>query len=316
MKDATSPALRPVVGDVAKIGPTFVPSLRRLIGANSNIRQGEPLDDIRLDFDLSCGIAALNIGTDDFELGLRTCFVSLELANCEMIVASRYEYRLGSGEIKATATERTTTESSRNADISVGATAEQLLGFGLLAKFGLGASRKRGAKTEEVTQRDVQIDLVVTSGQYRWRVGDMIRGDARRQDGILSGDYFLEKRGKDGEPEPLCRLQCTEPHDPMHITISVTAAFSSMLVFQANRAQHRNDVLTEEVREKLKRRSAKAEIEHDELLRAHIAGFVAAKRLRAKQLSENLVDNEFMIARLTLQCSGAAAKNRAEDKNA
>src|SRR5687767_14511935 len=93
----TEPDLPPpsrVVSKVERLGPTHVPGLERLVGLNSNIRQGEPLDDIRLDFDLSCGIAPLKIGNQDFQLGMRTCFVSLQVRNCDVHVGSRYEHWL------------------------------------------------------------------------------------------------------------------------------------------------------------------------------------------------------------------------------
>lgn len=175
----------PVVGTVDRLGPTHAHGLERLVGINSNIRQGEPIDNIRLDFDLSCGIAPLRIGNHDFQMGLRTCFVSLQLQNCEVHVGSRYEYWLDLGAIKASSTQRAATESSRNAGVSVEASADGLRGLAALAaKLGLGASWKRNSKSEAITKQSMRIELVVTSGQDRWRVGDLTRGDARRPDGI------------------------------------------------------------------------------------------------------------------------------------
>jgi hypothetical protein len=293
-----------VVNTVQRLGPTHVPGLERLVGLNSNIRQGEPLDDIRLDFDLSCGIAPLRIGNHDFQMGLRTCFVSLQLQNCEVHVGSRYEHWLDLGAIKASATQRTSTASSRNAGLSVEASADPLRGIAALAaKLGLGASWKRDAKSEAVINQSMRIELVVTSGQDRWRVGDLTRGDARRPDGILSGDYFLEERTKDGETSPLCRLKWINQSNPMHVTISVTAAFGSLLIFESDPTQNLSNVLTDDTRAQMNRRSTKAESDHEVLLRAHIAGLVAAKRLRNAQTqgANNLLNNEFTIALLTVQ---------------
>ena len=308
-----------VVSNVRRLGPTHVPGLKRLVGLYSDIRQGEPLDDIRLDFDLSCGIAPLRIGNHDFQMGLRTCFVSLQLQNCDVHVGSRYEHWLDLGAIKASATQRTTTASSRNAGVSVEATADTVRGIAAIAaKLGLGASWKRDAKSEAVTKQSMRIELVVTSGQDRWRVGDLTRGDARRPDGILSGDYFLEERTKDGETLPLCRLRWINQSDPMQVTISVTAAFGSLLIFESDLAQNRGDVLTDDARAQMKRRSAKAESDHEELLRAHVAGLVAAKRLRnaQTQATHELVNNEFTIARLTVQCQPHGGPIPGPDTNA
>jgi hypothetical protein len=293
------------VVNAVRLGPTHARGLERLVGINSNIRQGEPLDDIRLDFDLSCGIAPLRIGNHDFQMGLRTCFVSLHLQNCEVHVGSRYEYWLDFGAIKTSATQRTTSAISKNAGVSVEASAEALRGIAAIAaKLGLGASWKRDTKSEAVTKQSMRVELVVTSGQDRWRVGDLTRGDARRPDGILSGDYFLEERTKDGETLPLCRLRWLNHADPMHVTISVTAAFGSVLIFDSDPVKNHGDALTDDTRAQMKRRSAKAESDHEALLRAHVAGLVAAKRLRNAQTraADDLVNNEFTIARLTVQC--------------
>jgi hypothetical protein len=293
-----------VVNRVRRLGPTHVTGLERLVGLTSNIRQGEPLDDIRLDFDLSCGIAPLKIGSDDFQLGLRTCFVSLRLQNCDVKVGSRYEHWLDLGDIKTSATHHSAVTHSRNAGVSVDASADSLRGLAALAaKLGLGISWKRDAKSETMTNQTLRIELVVTSGQDRWRVGDLTRGDARRPDGILSGDYFLEERTNDGEPLPLCRLRWVDQSESIQVTISITAAFGSLLIFESDPARSRNDALTDDARARLKRRSAKVESDHEELLRAHVAGLVAAKRLRnaQHQAIDELVNNEFTIARLTLQ---------------
>jgi len=304
------------VVNAVRFGPTHARGLERLVGVNSNIRQGEPIDDIRLDFDLSCGIAPLRIGDHDYQMGLRTCFVSLQLQNCEVHVGSRYEYWLDLGAIKASTTHRTTSANSRNAGVSVEAGADPLRGVAALAaKIGLGAAWKRDSKSETVTKQSIRVELVVTSGQDRWRVGDLTRGDARRPDGILSGDYFLEQRTKDGETLPLCRLRWLDHSDPMHVTISVTAAFGSLLIFDTDPVKNSRDVLTNDARSQMKRRSGKAESEHEELLRAHVAGLVAAKRLRSAQtrVAGDLLNNEFTIARLTLQCQSDAPPEASAD---
>jgi hypothetical protein len=113
-------------------------------------------------------------------------------------------------------------------------------------------------------------------------------------------------------------LKWINQSDPMQVTISVTAAFGSLLIFETDPAQNRGDALTDDARAKLKRRSAKAESDHEELLRAHVAGLVAAKRLRnaQTQAADDLVNNEFTIARLTVQTNPHGAPTPASDINA
>lgn len=148
------------VNTVVRLGPTHVRGLERLVGVNSNIRQGEPLDNIRLDFDLSCGIAPLRIDNDDFQMGLRTCFVSLQLQNCEVHVGSRYEYWLDLGAIKAATTQRATSADSKHAGASVEAGADAVRGIAAIAaKLGLGAAWKRESKSETLTKQSMRIEL-------------------------------------------------------------------------------------------------------------------------------------------------------------
>src|SRR4029077_20569753 len=90
-----------VVGTVQKLGPIHARGLDRLVGIISNIRQGEPFDSMSLDLDLSCGIAPLRIADQNFDLGLRACFVSLALENCEVQPNSRYEHWLEVGAFTA-----------------------------------------------------------------------------------------------------------------------------------------------------------------------------------------------------------------------
>lgn len=271
---------------------------------------------MRLDFDLSCGIAPLRIGDRDFEMGLRTCFISLRRENCEVHVASRYEHWLELGAVKTTSTQRTSRANSRGIAGSLGASADALRGMATFAaKLGLLGSWRREGNSEAVTQQNARIELVVTSGQDRWRIGDLTRGDARRPDGVLSGNYFLEERTKEGETLPLCRLRWIDKSEMMQVTILATAAFGSLVIFESASAQERRDVMTEDVRSKLKRRAAKAESEHDDLLRAHVAGLVAAKRLRDAQAHApgDLIKNEFTVALLTLQSGLGDASTHVAD---
>lgn len=294
------------VRTIQKLGPTHARGLRRLVGISSNIRQGEPIDDMRLDFDLGCGIAPLRINDRNFELGLRTCFVSLDLQNCEVLPGSRYEHRLDIGAFKASEINKTTISRARGAGAGINVEADSTRGLAALAvKLGLGVFRKRNAESETITEQSVRVELVVLSGQDRWRIGDLTRGDARRPDGLLSGAYFLEERSKDGDTSPLCRLKWLDHTASMIATISVTASFGSLLIFHSNQSGAQTENVDDDTRTKLKRESKRAESDHESLLRAHVAGLVAAKQIRnaQKRVNNDVFQNEFLIVRQTVLAS-------------
>jgi hypothetical protein len=176
----------------------------------------------------------------------------------------------------------------------------------IAAKFGLGGARTRSSKAEMVTEQNWRVELITTSGQDRWRVGDLTRGDARRPDGLLSGDYFLERKTADGESHPLCKLERFDASHPVVVTLTITASFGSLLVFPAGRAPETADVMPIEGRGLLRRRSKRAVTKHSALLAAHIAGLVLAKKIRNAQQRETnrSLGNEIVVAELTLVANG------------
>ena len=293
------------VRTIQKLGPTHARGLRLLVGISSNIRQGEPIDDMRLDFDLGCGIAPLRINDRNFELGLRTCFVSLDLQNCEVLSTSRYEHRLDIGAFKASEVQKTTISRAREAGAGINVQVDSARGLAGAVKLGLGIFHKRDAKSEAITEQSVRVELVVLSGQDRWRVGDLTPGHARRPDDLLSGAYFLEERSKDGDPSPLCRLKWLDHTASMVATISVTASFGSLLIFHSNQSGAQTKNVGDDTRTTLKHGSKRAESDHESLLRANVAGLVAAKQIRnaQKRASNEVLQNEILIVRQTVWAS-------------
>lgn len=261
---------------------------------------------MRLDFELSCGIAPVRINSENFELGLRTCFVSLERENCEINGDSKYKHLLDIGAFRASEFQKKTTDRARGAEVGVSVNVEPARGIAAIAaKLGLLARGKREAKSESVTEQSVRVELVVTSGQDRWRVGGLAWGDARTPEGILSGDYFLEERTEDGDPLPLCRLRWIDRGMPMQVTIAVIVSFGSLLIFRSGETGSPPEGVTGEARKVLRRRSQQALSEHEGLLRAHVAGLVAAKKLHDAQVraGRDVLNNEFTVVRETLVAS-------------
>lgn len=296
---------------VSKLGPTHARGFDHLVGLNADIRQGEPSDNMRIDFELSCGVAPVALRQVGFEVALRTCFVSLDRRNSEILVGSAYESWLGRGTFKASESQRTSLKRGHEASINLGAEVDPTsLIARVKAKLRLGASRKRATMSEAITRQDTRVGLVVTHGQDRWRIGDPLRGDARRPDGILSGAYFREERTKDGDPVPLCRLATSDKTLPVQLTISATAFSGSLLVFKDGAALSAHTKDHRQVLAILTRRARQAQVSHGELLKAYIAGLVAAKKLHDAQARAGaaLLENEFLIAQITLHISSGEAK--------
>jgi hypothetical protein len=292
----------PTVSKIDTIGPTHAQGLEWLVGVHSNIRQGDPLSDMRLDFDATCGIVPLQISDRDYEMGLKTCFVSLDRQNCSLHPHSSYEYWLGIGAFKASEVQKITSGHSKEAGAAVNLNLDSVKGVaGLKARFGLGASRKRNEKTEALTEQSERIELVVTSGQDRWRVGDRYRGDARRPDGLLSGEYFGEQH-EHNDPKPLCRLQWDDHATSALITITISASLSSLLIFAPTKRDAEGNNVAAAAWTILRRRSAQVSKKHEATLRAHVAGLAVAKRIQKAQqkAGEQVLPNEFIILRLTL----------------
>jgi hypothetical protein len=291
----------PVVSKIDRVGPTHAEGLERLVGMNASVRQGEPQTDMRFDFELSCGIAPYQVDGHDFEMGLRTCFVSLRRTNCTLKVGTSYEYWLEPGSFKSNEVETQTLDQSRELGATLSAEGDATKGIAKIAgKLGFGASRKRLTKTESVTKKNARVQLVVVSGQDRWRVGDRNRGDARQTDGLLSGAYFREAKNSDGDAKPLCNLARTDTGVPVLVTVSVTATLGSLEVarkeatFTTGKLRNFSTLLED---------SAKiASSKHEAALRARVAGLVAARAIRKAQLKAGaeLKDSEFLIARQSL----------------
>lgn len=314
----------PVVS-VEKVGPTYTRGLHHLAGVGSGVRQGEPFDGMRLDFELSCGTAALRVDGCDFGISLLNCYVGLARKNCEVKPYSRYEHRLAKGSFEASGTE--TLDSGRNlavgVDAEVGVSANPMaapagaLGR-LKGRFGWGREKKE--RRQETVRRQPRVDLVATFGHDRWRVGDASLGDARRGDGKLAGTYFVEERDGDGEPKPLCVLRRLDASSPVEVTVSVSAPATQISIERADRratAEEREDVevLMRQGSARAHRRHAAAQAN----LRGRIAGLALGKALAEVQREAGLCvpDGEFLIARQTLCISappGEPLSDREEDR--
>lgn len=291
-----------------RIGPTYAKGLHHLAGIGMGVRQGEPFDGMRLDFELSCGTAALRVDGQDFGISLLNCHVGLDRRNCDVKAYSRYEHRLVKGSFEASGTE--THSSDRHLGVSIEAEAglsanpvsapTGALGR-LKGRLGWGKDKKE--QRQETVRRQPRVDLVATFGHDRWRVGDARLGDARRSDGKLAGTYFVEEQDGDGEPKPLCVLGRVDASADVDVTVSVSAPISQVVVESADRR-----VSAEEragVEESLQQRSTRAHKKHAATqtdLRGRIAGLTLGKALADAQREAGfpVPDGEFLIARQTL----------------
>jgi hypothetical protein len=306
----------PVVSTVDRIGPTHARELKPLVGMHCSIRQGEPLHDMRLDFDLSCGAAPVRIDDQHFELALRTCFVSLSRENCVVIPNSGYAHNLDTGKFKSSEVQKSEALGSAEAGGGLDFSADGISAIGGLFKAKIGGQRKKTNNVEAHIEKDERVVLVSSSGQDRWCVGDRVRGDARRSDGLLSGDYFNELRGSDEEALPLCRLQWERPSEPMGLTLTVTGSISSIVALKPGQSIAAGiDAI--KLWTTLKRRGARAAHDHEERLKAYVAGFAVAKKIRHAQESAGLSipDGEFVILKLSL-CPHTEAQPESNNQSA
>ncbi|WP_311274920.1 hypothetical protein [Methylobacterium sp. WCS2018Hpa-22] len=273
---------------------------------------------MRVDFELSCGTSLLRIGGDDYEIQLRTCHVQLQLENCAVLPQSRYEHRLGKGSFEVSGTEAQSRGVEHDAGLgiegSLGASVTTPSAFAKLTARFKRASRK-SLKSEETVRSQSVTDLVVTSGQDRWQVGDPVRGDARRRDGRLLGTYFGEERDRDGDPKPLCVVGRTDPAAPVIITVSASASLGHVLIERADRQS--GEVDRKEAGAALKPMSSRAVKEHSVAkagLRNRVAGLVMAKALGESQRQAGfaVADGEFMIALQSLGLPAAQAPARTQ----
>jgi len=296
-----------VVAYVEKTPSTHAKGMRDLVGIGINVRQGEPTTAMRVDFELNCGTSSLLINGGNFVVSLRTCFVVLGLANCEIQPQTRYESRLMIGSVEATATE--TRERSDDGEIGGGvdASVEVDGGGSLLPRVGLllRASKKRKATNtaQETLKRQPRIDLVVTAGQDRWQVGDPRHGDARRGDGRLLGSYFGEERDREGEAKPLCVIAASDPASTSTMTASAVIRVGQLQIHLGNELatyEQREDV--EAAFRERGRRVAAQHRRREKDLRACMAGLVLAKAMHAAQRSAGLpiAEGEVLIAQQTL----------------
>jgi hypothetical protein len=310
--DADNQLRNATVQSVQRVGPTHAQELRNLVGINANVRQGEPCGAMRLDFEMSCGEAPIRIGNQDFRLSLRTCFVTVLRANCEIRVGSLYEHWLETGAYTSSATEREAAESQSERGLSataaVGGNANLSLTAKLAAGFSFGRKNKKRRSTEITNQQKNRIELIAANGQDRWQVGSSILGDARRADGLLMGAYFTEQRSKDGDPRPLCIIERAKPSESVEIKITTSAALGSLVVRSTLGEPALGRVKDAHVQ--LRRRGAAAAKAHtaaEAALRAQIAGLVVGKALRNAQLhaGAQLGEGVFLIAQQTLIIEGS-----------
>lgn len=291
--DASGHAVRRIV----KIGPTHARGLKNLVGLNSAIRQGDATSKMSLDAELSCGKAPIKIRGQEYELALRSCYLSVERENCDVVVGTRYEYWLSEGSYKASSVERETVDRAQNAGVEISAEGDLLTGIAKLAgKLNFGKSRKKQKKEESTTQKDARTELISASGEDRWKVGDHVNGDARRQDGLLSGVYFNE-HGND--LRPLCILSTVDEGQVAGVTLSVTASFGSLVVRKDGEVGPK--AIIEGAQLALKRRAKESFQEHNDL-RARMAGLVLARNIKKAQVKAGyeLSGNEFLIVQQSL----------------
>jgi hypothetical protein len=276
---------------IEKRGPIHAEGLDRLVGLNATIRAGREANTMQLDLELSCGFAPVQISGLHFDMALRTCFVSLVCTNCDIVAHSRYEYWLNSGSLKAVRVERDTTGRRRNSDIGFeAALGSTKMMARLFTKLGWGRSSSQSTATGSITQRNTRIDLIATSGQGRWRVGDASKGDARRDDGLLSGSYFGETKGG-ARKKPICNLEHFDRNSPAGITIRVTAPIESLVYLPSDSATISNS--SWESWTPLRR--------HQQRRQVVIAGLVTARAIREAQRSAGLVSGgELLIVQHTL----------------
>ena len=302
----------PSVRHVQRVGPAHAKGLQNLVGINGYVRQGDPCNRIRLDFDMSCGESPIRVKRQDFVLGLRTCFVSLALANCIIRVGSMYEHWLGEGAYTSKATEREAIENESQGGVSASASMGADTGMSWKAKLAAGLSlglRKRKRRSTEMTnQQKIRVELIATSGQDRWQLGNSFRGDARRADGVLLGTYFNEERSEDGDSKPLCLVEQTTPGEPVEINIRASAPLGSLVVRSKRGEPNASAIAATHAR--LCREGASAAQKHsaaEDKLRSQIAGLVVAKDLRKAQLhaGAKLGEGIFLIAQQTLIINGS-----------
>ena len=152
---------KPSVRHVQRVGPTHAQGLQDLVGLYANVRQGEPCDGMRLDCEITCGQAPIRAGGQDLSLSLRTCFVSLVRANCEIRVGSLYEYWLDAGAYTSKATERDTKENQSQAGASASVDLAADTGLSWTAKLAAGLSfgrkSRRNRSTEITNQQKARI---------------------------------------------------------------------------------------------------------------------------------------------------------------
>lgn len=297
------------VSRVEKVGPIHARGLRDLAGLGINIRQGEPYDRMRVDFELSCGSASLRVGAEDYVLSLRMCHVRLEQENGQIIPLSRYEHRLGRGSFEVSGTETQSSSLTREVGFGIEGSVDASPMAPKLTAWVKGHFKRGTSKDErkqEVVRRQARTDLVVTSGQDRWQVGDPVRGDARRHDTRLLGTYFGEEQDEAGEPKPLCLVSRITSTSPLLLTASASVTFGQMIV--ERNARPADEAARKRAEAALRPSSGRAVREHAAAkteLRSRLAGLVVAQALgdAQRQAGLPLADGEVMIAAQSLGVS-------------
>lgn len=295
-----------VVRFIERVGPFHGYGLDALAGLSLAARQGDNWDYVRLDFELSCGTAPLRLPQIITQVSLRTCFVELRRENCDLIPHKRYEHFLVEGDLKITREASVAKGSTFQAEAELGAEAKVSLLKATAALFGKVRGQAKGGRTSDEKTSETsrpRVELIVTAGQDRWRIGDPVRGDARRADGKLSGSYFGEDRASDGEAKPLCVIARRGKDRIVEATVIATAPVSQLIIEAAQGPPSTGIVSA------LRKKAGKATKAHAaalQELRGRMAGVVVGTALKAlappKEIS--VPDGCLIIGLATLRLSG------------
>ncbi|WP_454654953.1 hypothetical protein [Bosea beijingensis] len=273
-------------GSLVRIGPHHAKGFDKLIGLNANFRQGFSLERFELDLELSCGFAVFSNQSRRVSLHIKNCYVNLALDNCSIVAGTRYEHVLSAGSYTEASSESSKANSNIGAgvDASIGASAAGGLGAKITGFFKFGQTQSK--ENSSIVKADHRVELIATSGQDRWRVGDEEKGDARQPDGLLSGSYFSE-RGSKGDPAPLCVISAD--NDVRRLQIRVTASVPmTSLVVRENQLKSEAD---SGLKKQFNKRSKQVMSDHEAELRARVSGLSVAKAIKKRQSDSGILSD-------------------------
>ena len=306
MTSVPQPTDEPTVRLIERVGPNHLPGFEHLAGLNLSARQGDTFEYFRVDFELNCGSASFQVENGIMQVSLRTCHVQLRRDNCDVVPATAYEFFIGEAEVDRRSTHTASSDLTGMVEGEVGASLDQsMVPSGMAKGRASGSARQTLATQTSVTVR-TRSDLIVTSGQDRWRVGDPVTGDPRRLDKRLTGSYFVERTRSGGEPVPLCALKRRQANSDAIVTICVSAPLGQMIVEDQGNANKSADRRSRShVEDNLTAGSRAVNVSHTkELLplRARVAGLVLGKNLRKRQIESELAppSGEVLISATSL----------------